>query len=80
MSDELNRKIHNIMAREMGSLGKFIVNKQCKDLGIDPENIKLEDIGRLADAFEKVMETFGGKDKARTVKDEIKKLGAEVPA
>jgi len=77
LASELNRKIHNIMAREMGSLGKFIVNKQCKDLGLDPENIKIEDIQRLADAFEKVMLTFGGAEKARKVKMEIKRLGSE---
>jgi hypothetical protein len=60
----------------MGGLGKFIVNKQCKDNGIDPENIAVEDLQTLSKAFREVMLTFGGPDKARTVENEIRKLAS----
>jgi hypothetical protein len=61
----------------MGQLGKFIVNKQCKDNGIDPDNIGEADLQTLAKALKTVMETFGGPDKARTVEQEIRKLASE---
>ncbi|MCK4266774.1 MAG: hypothetical protein KAX31_05790 [Thermoplasmata archaeon] len=74
MSAEISRKIQNIMAREMGQLGKFIVNKQCKNLGINPDDINEADLERLSKAFGQVMLTFGGKDKATKIKSEIRKL------
>jgi hypothetical protein len=61
----------------MGQLGKFIVDKQCNDNGIDPENITKEDIQLLSKAFKEVMLTFGGPDKARMVENEIRKLASE---
>lgn len=74
MASELSRKVHNIMAREMGQLGKFIVNKQCSNLAIDPENIHDSDLPKLAKAFGDVMLTFGGAEKAKNMELEIKKL------
>ena len=76
MSAEISRKIQNIMAREMGQLGKFIVNKQCKNLGINPDDINEVDLERLSKAFGQVMLTFGGQDKATKIKSEIRKVGA----
>lgn len=75
MPSEVTRKVHNIMAREMGHLGKFIVTKQCKNLGINEDNIKSTDLARLAKALGEVMTTFGGKDKANKIKNEIKRIG-----
>ena len=77
MTSELSRKVNNILAREMGQLGKFIVKKQCNDNGIDPDNITIEDLQTLAGAFKEVMLTFGGSDKARKVEREIRKLASE---
>jgi hypothetical protein len=74
MPSELSRKVVNIMSREMGQLGKFIVQKQCKDLAIDPDEIRDEHLGTLSKALAKVMVTFGGEAKAQTVEREIKKL------
>ena len=61
----------------MGQLGKFIVNKQCNDNGIDPDNITNDDIQVLSRAFREVMLTFGGPDKAKLVEAEIRKLASE---
>ncbi len=46
MTSQISEKIYNIMGREMGHIGKFIVQKQCKDLGVNPEDIKPEDLQR----------------------------------
>jgi hypothetical protein len=62
------------MAREMGQLGKFIVQKQCKDLGIDPEEIAAANLPALSKAFGKVMLSFGGQAKAEAIEREIRKL------
>ena len=74
MPTELSRKIEEIMTRELGQLGKFIIKKQCKDLGIDPENIKEENLPQLAKVLGKVMVTFGGEEKGRKIEMEIRKL------
>ena len=71
---ELSIKVHDIMAREMGHLGKFIVSKQCKDLGINVDNIAAEHIQALAKALGNVMMSFGGEEKARKIEAEIRKL------
>ncbi len=74
MTTEISRKIYGIMAREMGHLGKFIVEKQCKDLDINPEEIGKEDVDRLAEAIRKVMVSFAGEDKAKKIWMEMKRL------
>ncbi|MEM3445424.1 MAG: hypothetical protein QXJ27_07395 [Thermoplasmata archaeon] len=75
MTSQLSEKVYNIMGREMGHIGKFIVQKQCKDLGINPDDIKVEDLPRIAKALGDVMKTFGGEEKGRAIEMEIKKLG-----
>ncbi|MEW5936912.1 MAG: hypothetical protein AB1665_03715 [Candidatus Thermoplasmatota archaeon] len=62
------------MAREMGHIGKFIVQKQCRDLGLDPENIEEGKLQDIAKALGKVMMTFGGQEKAKSIEREIRKL------
>ena len=65
------------MAREMGLMGEYIIKKQCKDLDIDPGNIGPDDVQKLAMAFERAMEIFGGTEKARRVKMEIRRLAKD---
>jgi hypothetical protein len=74
MTSELSRKLQNVMAREMGQLGKFIVQKQCKDLGIDSENVEPANLPALSKALGKVMISFGGEAKALAIEREIRKL------
>jgi hypothetical protein len=74
MTSELSRKLQSVMAREMGQLGKFIIQKQCKDLGIDSEEIKPENLPQLSKALFKVMVTFSGEAKAQNIEREIRKL------
>ena len=75
MPSELSMKIYNIMAREMGHMGKFIMKKQCVNMDIDSENIKPEHLEQLAEALSKAIIMFTGQDKASRVKQEIKRLG-----
>ena len=75
MSAEISRKVHNIMAREMGQMGKFIVTKQCNNLGLDENNIRSADLPKLSKVLAEVMKTFGGDEKARRIELEIKRLG-----
>ena len=74
MTTEISRKIYEIMAREMGHLGKFIVEKQCKDLNIDPDNIQESDLPRISEALKNVMASFAGEEKAKKIAMEIKRL------
>ncbi len=74
MPSEYSAKIEEIMVRELGQLGKFVIKKQCRDLGIDPDNIRDVDIPKLAKALGKVMVTFGGEEKARDIELEIRRL------
>jgi hypothetical protein len=74
MTSELSRKLQSIMAREMGQLGKFIIQKQCKDMSIDPEEISATDLAKISKALAKVMVSFGGEAKAQSIEREIKRL------
>ncbi|MCX8173595.1 MAG: hypothetical protein N3F63_03170 [Thermoplasmata archaeon] len=74
MTSPISEKVYNIMGREMGHIGRFIVQKQCKDLGINPEDIKTEDLPKIAKALGDVMKTFGGEDKGKAIEAEIRRL------
>ena len=74
MVTQYSKKIEEIMTRELGQLGTFVIKKQCRDLGIDAENIQKGDILKVARALGKVMVTFGGEEKARKVEMEIRRL------
>ncbi len=74
MTSEYSEKVEEIMTNELGQLGKFVIKKQCRDLGIDPDNIKKEDLPNLAKALGKVMVTFGGDEKAKEIEMKIRRL------
>jgi hypothetical protein len=74
MTTEISRKIHNLMAKEMGHMGKFIIKKQCDDLGLKPDEIKLEDLPKLSQAVMRAIVVFTGQDKAKRVAMDIKRL------
>ena len=58
MSSELSQMINQIMSEEMGELGPHIVRKQCKDIEVNPEDIRKEDLPRVAKVLSEVMVTF----------------------
>lgn len=70
----MSRMLHNLMAKEMGHMGKFILKKQCSDIGIDPEEIMPPDLPKLAQAVEKAITVFTGPEKAQRVAKDIRNL------
>ena len=66
--------IQEIMSREMKDLGLSIIKQQCKKVGVDFENVKQEDVPRIARAISEVMVVFGGREKAKKLYNEIKRL------
>ncbi len=71
MSEELSREVKSIMEREMQSLGKTMLNKQCEFLGIDVNDINPEELPALASRLSELMKTCGGYAKAKRVYSEI---------
>ncbi len=78
MTTEISRKIKELLAQEMGPMGIFILKKQCKDLGIDPENIKTDDIPRLANVIYNAIYVFTGEEKGKKIEREIRKMGPKI--
>jgi len=75
MPSDISVKLHNLMAKEMGHMGKFIVKKQCQDLGIDSDDIQMTNLEPLARALQKAIVMFTGEDKAKRIAREIRKMG-----
>jgi tetratricopeptide (TPR) repeat protein len=73
MTTDLSTKITGLMYREMSDLGPLIVKKKCKDVGLDPENIRTEDLILVSKAISEAMASFGA-DKAKRIYHEISKL------
>lgn len=74
MNDELSRKVISIMEREMQSLGRTMLEKQCDELGIDVGDIHPEELPALASRISELMKTCGGYVKAKRVYSELRKL------
>jgi len=72
---DLSAELNRIMEREMKELGTYVLIKQCKSNGIDPDNIHAKELPKLAKALAEVMRSFGGPDKAKAINNEINKLG-----
>jgi len=74
MPSEISRKIQNLMAAEMGPIGKFIIKKQCEKIGVDSDNITADDINQLTNALIEAIVMFTGQEKANKIKKELVKL------
>lgn len=74
MPTELSRKVHSILAREMKHMGKFILNKQCQNINISPDDIKPEDLPKLASVITDAIIVFTGREKAEKIGREIRNL------
>lgn len=74
MPSELSSKIGQIMVREMEALGTHIINKQCYDLCIMPDEIEQGDLIKLSNRLAGAMLFFGGREKADRVTKEILEL------
>ena len=77
MQSETSKKLHLIMASEMGSIGKFIIKKQCDKLSLNSENLQPSDLIELSSALAEAVRMFTGEEKAQRMRIEIRKLREE---
>ncbi|MCD6461179.1 MAG: hypothetical protein J7L61_00340 [Thermoplasmata archaeon] len=77
MTTEISKELHALMAQEMGPMGRFILKKQCANLGLDPENISTGDLPGLSKAIYSAILVFTGEEKARKIEAEIRKMSRE---
>jgi hypothetical protein len=68
-------ELYRIMEDEMGEVGRFVLEKQCKDLNIDPTRIEPHNLPRLQRILSGIMSRFGD-EKARRVTMAIGNLKA----
>ena len=74
MSEEsLTGKIEAILQREMKEMGKFILQKQCKNLGIEVEDIEPKDLPKLSKALAEVFQSMGGLSGAAARHDGVRR-------
>jgi tetratricopeptide (TPR) repeat protein len=65
----LKKELTLMLEKEVGFTGKFILEKQCQNLNIDPENINYEDLEPLAGKVKWALKNYIGEKRA----DEIQK-------
>lgn len=70
--NDLSERLLKYLENTVPSMGKFILHKQCKDLGIDPENITKENLDDLSHYIARATEMFLGFDKSEELKRVIK--------
>jgi len=74
MSEELSSKVISIMEREMSTLGRTMLEKECESLEIIVGDIHPEELPAIASRMSELMKTCGGYAKARKVYSKIRKL------
>ena len=61
---DLAEKVTQEVGKVIGDMAIFFVKKQCKDLGIDIENMNHQDLPLLADRLERAVRNFTSEDVA----------------
>ncbi len=62
---DLKKELTIMLEKEVGFTGKFILEKQCQTLNIDPENIKYVDLEPLSEKVEWALKNYIGEKRAR---------------
>ena len=78
MTSEVSKKLQTLMAQEMGPMGAFIITKQCKNLGLNPDELKVADLPQLAKSLYEAVFVFTGEEKGRRIQEQVRKIGVEV--
>ena len=78
MQSEISKKLHLLMASEMGTIGKFIIKKQCDKLKLNSENLTEDDLTELSSALAEAVRMFTGEEKAQRMRIEIRKIKDEM--
>jgi len=71
-----SEQLYILVERELGEVGRYVLEKQCKDLNIDPQNIEAQSLPRLSRIFFGLMSRFGD-DKAKRISMAINNLKVE---
>jgi hypothetical protein len=77
MQSDVSKKLLLLMASEMGTIGKFIIKKQCDKLKLDSENLSIADLTILSSALAEAVRMFTGEEKAQRMRIEIRKISNE---
>ena len=66
-------EVLRIMEEELPEIGPYMLKKQLKDLGIDKEEIEVEDIPRISRALSEASAMFG-KERSKEIARRIEKV------
>ncbi len=73
MREAISHQISALMRNEFGHLGENILDKQCKEMGIMPDDISLEDVDELSERIFDSVRYFTGLEKSQKVRSHIRK-------
>ena len=68
---DLGEMVTKEVGKVIGDMAIFFVKKQCRDIGVDVNNLKHTDLPRLADKLEKAVANFTSTTVAGQMKKEI---------
>lgn len=73
MAQEINHLISELMHSEFGDMGKDILQKQCYEMGVMPNNISWDDLDELSGRIYDAVRYFMGLEKATRVREGIRR-------
>ncbi len=68
---DLRGELVTLLEKEVGFTGRFILQKQCQNLDIDPDNICPDNLPRLSNQIHWAIRSFTGDRKADEIKKDI---------
>jgi len=73
MKEVISHQILELMVKEFGPLGEKILEKQCKEMGVMPDDISLEDVDELSEKIFGATRYFAGIERSQKIKSHIRK-------
>ncbi len=73
MPREISHMIRELMRKEFGEMGENILNKQCRKMGVMPNEICVDDLEELSESVFNSVRYFMGTDRAKKVKEGIRR-------
>jgi len=70
----VGNEIRRLLEEELGEMGVLTYKKQCWDIGLNPERLKMEDIARVARGVARALAPIIGQDKSNLVEKKIIKF------
>lgn len=68
---DLKQELTLLLEKEVGFTGKFILEKQCRSLDIDPDNISYDDLEPLAKKVSWAIRSYTGEKRAEEIHKDI---------